>query len=76
MKVTKEEIVDIIRKAIRDEKRRNKKEKVLNDDEGSNPVEVNSNHKSDGTFSSEKDATCDSRYFSGGKRKRKSGFSY
>ena len=47
MKVTKEEILDIIRKAIRDEKRRSKKEKILNNDEGDSPTEANSNHSSD-----------------------------
>lgn len=73
MKVTKEEILDIIRKAIRDEKRRSKKEKILNNDEGDSPTEANSNHSSDGTFSDKKNSTCDSRYFSGGKRKPKKG---
>jgi hypothetical protein len=69
MKVSKEEILSLIRKAIRDEKVKDKKEKLLDKDSIDNPTEQNKYHSSTGEFTDKANSTCDSRYFSGGKRK-------
>ena len=65
MKIKKSELLDLIRQAIEEVE-----EEMSNGEETS---EANISHAEDGTFTSPEKSTCDSFYFSGGKRKRKSG---